>query len=160
MENDRADAGGRDGRTRLARPNSQARTGSGGNAFSLVQLTTSRIDNHNQLIHTLLLKVLTMHRTRNPAHTEMTGIVNRHRRGVSTLFRSCFISCYLTSPPPPPPPAAALLRRIINRRGKTTNTLFGYRHSPSSKFILLCENIFLPHMLPPPPPPPRARSPP
>ena len=39
-----ADDAGRDCRTRLARPNSQARTGTGKNIFP-VQLTTSRIGN-------------------------------------------------------------------------------------------------------------------
>ena len=49
---EQADAG-RDGRTRLARPNSQARTGTGEYFFS-GQLTTSRIGNLTRLIHTLL----------------------------------------------------------------------------------------------------------
>ena len=44
VENERADAG-RDSQIRLARPNSQAQTGTGRNILSLVQLTTSRIDN-------------------------------------------------------------------------------------------------------------------
>ena len=59
VENEKADAG-RDGRTRLAIIDSQARTGTGKNIIFLVQLTTSRIDNHARLIHTLL-KVLTIH---------------------------------------------------------------------------------------------------
>ena len=40
-ENERVDAG-RDGRIRLARPNSQTRTGTGKKTFSPVQLITSR----------------------------------------------------------------------------------------------------------------------
>ena len=50
---EQADAG-RDGGTRLARPNSQARTGTGEYSFFPVQLTTSRISNLTRLIHTLL----------------------------------------------------------------------------------------------------------
>ena len=38
----RGGTAGRDGRTRLARPNSQARTGTGKLSFFPVQLTTSR----------------------------------------------------------------------------------------------------------------------
>ena len=49
---EQADAG-RDGWTRLAGPNSQARTGTGKIIFP-VQLTTSRIGNLTRLIHTLL----------------------------------------------------------------------------------------------------------
>ena len=45
---------GRDGSTRLARPNSQARTGTGIYIFP-VQLTTSRIGSLTRLIHTLLV---------------------------------------------------------------------------------------------------------
>ena len=54
VENEQADAG-RDGRTCLARPNSQARTGTGKYKLHTfpVQLTTSRIDNLTELIHTL-----------------------------------------------------------------------------------------------------------
>ena len=48
-----ADAG-RDCRTRLARPNSQARTGTRKIVF-FVQLTTSRIGNLSWLIHTLAI---------------------------------------------------------------------------------------------------------
>ena len=44
---------GRDCRTRLARPNSQARTGTRKYYFSSVELTTSRIGNLTRLIHTL-----------------------------------------------------------------------------------------------------------
>ena len=47
-----ADAG-RDCRTRLAKPNSQARTRTGKKTFSQVQLTTSRIGNLTRLILTL-----------------------------------------------------------------------------------------------------------
>ena len=42
-------------RTRLARPNSLARTGTGNNSFSLFSLTTSRIGNLTRLIHTLAI---------------------------------------------------------------------------------------------------------
>ena len=55
---EQADAG-RDGWTRLARPNSQARTGTGEYYFP-VQLTTIRIGNLTRLIHTLLY-VMTIH---------------------------------------------------------------------------------------------------
>ena len=50
---EQADAG-RDGWTRLARPNPQARTGTG-EYFFPVQLTTSRIGNLTRLIHTLAI---------------------------------------------------------------------------------------------------------
>ena len=53
LENEEADAG-LDGRTRLARPNSQARTGTQGNIVFPVQLTTRRVGNLTRLIHTLL----------------------------------------------------------------------------------------------------------
>ena len=54
MDNEQADAG-RDDRTCLARPNSQARTGTDREEFIFpVQLTTSRIGNHTRLIHTAL----------------------------------------------------------------------------------------------------------
>ena len=46
----RADAGW-DGRTRLARLHSQGRTGTGKKTLFPVQLTTSRISNHTQLIY-------------------------------------------------------------------------------------------------------------
>ena len=59
VENKRADAR-RDGRTRLARLNSQTRTGSGKNIFP-VQPTTSTIGNHTRLIQTLLHVVLTIY---------------------------------------------------------------------------------------------------
>ena len=49
---EQADAG-RDCRTRLARPNSQARMGTGKKLIFPVQLTTSRIDNLTRLILTL-----------------------------------------------------------------------------------------------------------
>ena len=51
---EQADAG-RDCRTRLARPNSQARTGTGKYSFFRVQLTTSRIGDLIRLIHTLAI---------------------------------------------------------------------------------------------------------
>ena len=51
-----ADAG-RDCRTRLARTNSQARTGTGKYDFFPVQLTTCRIGNFTRLIHTLAICV-------------------------------------------------------------------------------------------------------
>ena len=46
---------GRDCRTRLARPNSQARTRTGKYSFFPVQLTTCRIGNLTRLIHTLAI---------------------------------------------------------------------------------------------------------
>ena len=46
---------GRDCRTRLSRPNSQARTGAGKYSFSPVQLTTSRIGNLIRLILTFAI---------------------------------------------------------------------------------------------------------
>ena len=53
---------GRDSRTRLARPNSQAQTNTDGEIFILsVQLTTSRIGNLSWLIHTLSICV-TIHK--------------------------------------------------------------------------------------------------
>ena len=55
---ERADAG-RGDRTHLARPNSQARTGTEKYSSFSVQLTTSRIDNHTRLIH-ILLYVMTI----------------------------------------------------------------------------------------------------
>ena len=51
---EQADAG-RDYRTHLARPNSQARTGTGNNEFFPAQLTTSRIGNRTRLMHTLAI---------------------------------------------------------------------------------------------------------
>ena len=53
---EQADAG-RDCRTRLARPNSQARTRTGEYSIFIfpVQLTTSRIGNLTRLIHTLAM---------------------------------------------------------------------------------------------------------
>ena len=53
MENEQADAG-RDGRTRLARPNSRAQTGTREIFLFLAQLTTSRIGNLTRLMYTLL----------------------------------------------------------------------------------------------------------
>ena len=52
MENEHATAG-RDCRTRLARPNCQARRGTGKYLFFPIQLTTSRIGNLTRLILTL-----------------------------------------------------------------------------------------------------------
>ena len=52
---EQADAG-RDCRTRLARPNSQTRTGTGKYSFSLFSwLTTSRIGNITRLIHIIAI---------------------------------------------------------------------------------------------------------
>ena len=67
--NERADAG-RDGRTRLARPNSQARTGTGKKQFStFIQLTTIRIANHNRWIYIILYFLLKKGLTINITHT-------------------------------------------------------------------------------------------
>ena len=49
LENRQVDAGG-DGGSRLARPNSQARTGTGKKTFFPLQLTTSRIGDLTRLI--------------------------------------------------------------------------------------------------------------
>ena len=51
---EQADAG-RDCRTRLARPNSQARTGTGEKNIYPVQVTTSRIGNLNRSMHFLAI---------------------------------------------------------------------------------------------------------
>ena len=59
VENEQADAE-RDGQTRLARPNSQARTGAGKYLFFLVHLTTSRIGNLTRLTHILLYVMATV----------------------------------------------------------------------------------------------------
>ena len=54
----------RDCRTRLARPNSQARTNADREIFIfLVQLTTCRIGNLTRLIHTLAIICVTIHDT-------------------------------------------------------------------------------------------------
>ena len=55
MENDQDDAG-RDGRTRLARPNSQARLGIGEYSFDLFQLTTSKTGDLTRLTHNSAFK--------------------------------------------------------------------------------------------------------
>ena len=59
-KNEQADAG-RDGRTYLARPSSQAQTGTGKKvkSFFTIQLTTSRISYHTRLVHAVL-RVLTV----------------------------------------------------------------------------------------------------
>ena len=61
---EQADAG-RNCRTRLARPNSQARTETGEISIFPVQLTTSRTGNLTRLIHTLAICV-TIHHSDNP----------------------------------------------------------------------------------------------
>ena len=58
IENEQADAE-RDGRTLLARLNSQARTGTGKYLFFCVQLIRTRIGNLTRLIH-ILLYVMTI----------------------------------------------------------------------------------------------------
>ena len=58
---------GRDCRTRLARPNSQARTGTGKYSFFPVQLITSRIGDLTQLI--LLLPYICVVTIQCPLHT-------------------------------------------------------------------------------------------
>ena len=58
-ENEQPDAG-RDGRTHLVRPNSQAQTDGGKCSCFPIQLTTSGIGNNTRFIHTLL-KVVTIH---------------------------------------------------------------------------------------------------
>ena len=54
MENEQADAG-RDGQTRLARPSSQAQTGTGNYQFSLFSWIRTGLGNLTRLIHSLLL---------------------------------------------------------------------------------------------------------
>ena len=87
-EDEQADAE-QDGRTRLARQNSQARTGTGKNSCFLVQLTTSRVGNHTRLIHTLL-KVLTIHTCICPYH----GCISKN-----TVF-TVYVLYQQTSNPP------------------------------------------------------------
>ena len=65
LENGRADAG-RDGRTCLARPNSQARTGTGKKRFPCSADHEQDWQPYTRLIHSKL-KVLTIH----PIHTYM-----------------------------------------------------------------------------------------
>ena len=71
MENEQVDAG-RDGRTGLARPNSQARTGTGEILFFSVQLTTTRIGNLIRLIHALLYVMTTYTFSLNMEMTRLT----------------------------------------------------------------------------------------
>ena len=59
VENEQGDAG-RDGRARLAKPISQARMGNREMFVFPIQLTTSRIGDHDRLVHNLL-KVLTIY---------------------------------------------------------------------------------------------------
>ena len=66
---EQADAG-RDCQTRLARPNSQARTRTGEYSFFPVQLTTSKIVNLTRLIQTLPICV-TILQQRSVAVTEI-----------------------------------------------------------------------------------------
>ena len=84
---------GRDCRTRLARPNSQARTGIGKIfIFFPAKLTTSRIGNLTRLIHTLLY-VMTIHTyiaidTYIKALTIHTYIYTRSRISLARFFDS------------------------------------------------------------------------
>ena len=73
IEIEQADAG-RDGRTRLARPNSLARTATGKLFDFSVRLTTSRIDNLTRLIHTLVLYAMIIHTC---MHYERQGALSR-----------------------------------------------------------------------------------
>ena len=57
---DGQDDAGRDGRTRLTRPSSQARTGTGGYSFSLFSCPRAGLVILTRLIHTLLY-VMTIH---------------------------------------------------------------------------------------------------
>ena len=57
---EQADAG-RDCRNRLAKPNSQARTGTGKKSFALFELTTSRIGNLTRLILTVATVYMTLY---------------------------------------------------------------------------------------------------
>ena len=81
VENEQADAG-LDCRTRLARPNSQARPWTGKKTIFPDQLTTSRIGNHTWLIHTLP-KVLTIHRLHT--YTTRWGCVSTRLAG-NTMY--------------------------------------------------------------------------
>ena len=83
VENGRADVG-RDGLTRLARPNYQARTGQ--EAFMLsAQLTTSKIGNLTRLIHTRysLYRYMFTIRMRPDSHTQLP---NHYMRPFSCFF--------------------------------------------------------------------------
>ena len=86
---EQADAG-RDGRIRLARPNSQVRTRTGKYSFS-VELTTSRIGNLTRLIHTLAICV-TIHTYIHRCHY-LLSVTMSHRPHTD--------NCAETAPPPP-----------------------------------------------------------
>ena len=64
-------------RTRLARRNSQARTGTGKMYVSLVQLTTTRIGNLTRLIHVVVVVVVDSHIQRIVLATEETTVTQQ-----------------------------------------------------------------------------------
>ena len=82
MGNEQADTG-RDARTHLSRPYSQAQTGTG--IFFPVQLTMNRIGNLTRLIHTLV-SVMTIHTYINlegedvPLQSEHTTSMILHKK--------------------------------------------------------------------------------
>ena len=78
---EQADAGW-DCRTRLARPNSQARTRTGKYSFFPVQVTTSRIGNLTRLIYTLAICVT--------IHTCVPTATRSYRTTVCVLFHFYF----------------------------------------------------------------------
>ena len=82
IENRQADDG-----PHLAKPNSQARTGTGGKTRFLVQLATSRIGSHSWLIHTML-KVQSTHTNR--VGTSVTRITFS-----SINYHTWFLHCNL-----------------------------------------------------------------
>ena len=75
---EQAGAGG-DSRNRFARPNSQARTGTGKYSFFPVQLTTSRIGNLTRLILTLAIFVTILYCT--PSSGDGDVLLNRRGLG-------------------------------------------------------------------------------
>ena len=93
VENEQADAG-QDGRTRIARPNSQAQTGARKYPFFPVQLTT-RIVNLTRLIH-ILLQVMTIH-TCIYTHCTLILIARQvhQNRGERTRYARYLVMSYL-----------------------------------------------------------------
>ena len=77
VENEQADTG-RDCRTRLARPDSQARTRTEKYSFFRVQLTTCRIGSRTRLIHTLAICVT--------LHTYIHTFCHERTKGNKILF--------------------------------------------------------------------------
>ena len=88
VENEQAGAG-RVGRTRLARPNSQARTGTREILISPVQLNTTRIGNLTRLIHTLMLYVMTIHTVDDSGLFPISSIDDWFNYSASLAFSWC-----------------------------------------------------------------------